>query len=179
MAHNLKKGDSVYIVFRDGEAVLDGRNCPRMYKCEAHFERNYPEYIDDKTELVEYAPVSENSISEAVGKKVYKISELVYMLQCSESTIRKYITSGRLAGQKVGDNWLVTGENLDKFLNGETTNNVKGSSDEYVIRIRDAAYALAVAARDDSNVKHIMHELLMIANHMEVMQRMGKRKDDE
>lgn len=58
MASKIKKGESIYIPFIDGESVLDSQNRPRMYKSVEQFKKSYPGYREGApNELVEYAPV--------------------------------------------------------------------------------------------------------------------------
>lgn len=56
MARNIKRGESIYIPFLDGEAVLDSQNRPRTYKSVEQFKKCYPAFRLEKPELVEYAP---------------------------------------------------------------------------------------------------------------------------
>lgn len=58
-------------------------------------------------------------IVEGIGGRVYSLQELAEMFKLTERTIRGYITSGRLAGQKVGQTWYVTSASLSRFLEGE------------------------------------------------------------
>lgn len=48
---------------------------------------------------------------------------------------------------------------------------------EYIERLRTAGRGLAKAAAEDAGVKRIMHEVLVIANSLEVMERMGARHE--
>lgn len=57
MARGIKRGESIYIPFLNGEAVLDSQNRPRTYKSVEQFKKCYPRHRTEKPELVEYAPV--------------------------------------------------------------------------------------------------------------------------
>jgi hypothetical protein len=50
---------------------------------------------------------------------------------------------------------------------------------EYIVRLRMAARALYRAAMEDSTVKEVMHEVLVISNNLEMIQKMEGRKSDE
>ena len=52
-----RKGDSIYIPFRDGETIYDSQLKPRMYKSIVSYERHYG--IKPDVELIEYAPIIE------------------------------------------------------------------------------------------------------------------------
>ena len=52
--------------------------------------------------------------------KVYNLTELEPVLGVTHRTLLNYIKDGRLKGVKIGGKWKVSGENLRKFINGET-----------------------------------------------------------
>lgn len=54
----LRQGAHIYILFRDGCAVLDVSCKPRMFKSAKRFAQCYPDQTDGVT-IVEYAPVRE------------------------------------------------------------------------------------------------------------------------
>lgn len=51
--------------------------------------------------------------------KLYSVRELDKLLPITPLTIRAYIRKGKIKGHKIGVNWYVSKENLDKFLSGE------------------------------------------------------------
>lgn len=55
-----------------------------------------------------------------LGKKqFYNVEALSKMLFIPVDTVRKYIREGKIKSIKVGKRYLVSVENLDKFLSGE------------------------------------------------------------
>ena len=52
--------------------------------------------------------------------KLYTLPELEKMLTVSNRTLLNYIKDGRLKAVKIGGKWLVSEDNLKKFLNGDT-----------------------------------------------------------
>ncbi|MBA7672215.1 hypothetical protein ES703_80389 [subsurface metagenome] len=55
-----------------------------------------------------------------IGKKqFYNVKTLSEMLFVPVDTVRKYIREGKIKAIKVGKRYLVSLENLDKFLSGE------------------------------------------------------------
>ena len=59
MASHIKKGESIFIPFRDGISISDSQLKPRMYKTIQAFEKSFPSYYlgTAGVELVEYAEV--------------------------------------------------------------------------------------------------------------------------
>lgn len=51
----------------------------------------------------------------------YDVKELAEILKLYPVTVRLYIKTGRLKGQKVGARWYVTDENVKRFLGGAPT----------------------------------------------------------
>lgn len=56
---------------------------------------------------------------EIEGIKFYTIAELTAILKVTPQTIRRYIKTGRLKGQRVGRPTLITEKSLHKFLGVE------------------------------------------------------------
>lgn len=54
------------------------------------------------------------------GLKVYSLTEIEPILGVTHRTLLTYIKDGRLKGVKIGGKWKVSGENLRKFINGES-----------------------------------------------------------
>lgn len=52
--------------------------------------------------------------------KVYSLTEIEPILGVTHRTLLTYIKDGRLKGVKIGGKWKVSGENLRKFINGES-----------------------------------------------------------
>lgn len=52
--------------------------------------------------------------------KVYTLTEIEPILGVTHRTLLSYIKDGRLKGVKIGGKWKVSGENLRKFINGES-----------------------------------------------------------
>lgn len=59
MASHIKKGESIFIPFRNGKSIADSQLKPRMYKTMQAFQKAFPgHYLGTKdVELVEYAEV--------------------------------------------------------------------------------------------------------------------------
>lgn len=55
---------------------------------------------------------------------VYELPEVAEMLRLHLDTLRRYIREGRLRAAKVGKTYLVTEENLQDFLKGNTIQNL-------------------------------------------------------
>lgn len=61
-----------------------------------------------------------NRTAELEALKVYSLTELEPILGVTHRTLQAYIKNGRLKGVKIGGKWKVSGENLRKFINGES-----------------------------------------------------------
>ena len=61
-----------------------------------------------------------NRTSELEELKVYSLTEIEPILGVTHRTLSTYIKDGRLKGVKIGGKWKVSGENLRKFINGES-----------------------------------------------------------
>lgn len=61
-----------------------------------------------------------NRASELEELKVYSLAEIAPILGVTHRTLLTYIKDGRLKGVKIGGKWKVSGENLRKFINGES-----------------------------------------------------------
>ena len=61
MASFIKRGESIFIPFRDGQSISDSQMRPRMYKTIKTFEKSFPVHYlkKDGIELVEYAEVKQ------------------------------------------------------------------------------------------------------------------------
>ena len=65
--------------------------------------------------------MAENKRTEALEElKVYSLTEIEPILGVTHRTLLTYIKDGRLKGVKIGGKWKVSGENLKKFVNGES-----------------------------------------------------------
>lgn len=51
--------------------------------------------------------------------KFYSLEEVSEILDVTVRTLYRYIKDERLKANKVGGRWLVTQENLEKFIKGE------------------------------------------------------------
>lgn len=51
--------------------------------------------------------------------KMYTLPELEEMLTISNRTLLTYIKEGKLKAVKIGGKWLISEDNLKKFLNGD------------------------------------------------------------
>lgn len=58
--------------------------------------------------------------AELEALKVYSLTELEPILGVSHRTLLNYIKDKRLKGVKIGGKWKVSGDNLKKFINGES-----------------------------------------------------------
>jgi excisionase family DNA binding protein len=61
-----------------------------------------------------------NRTSELEELKVYSLTEIEPILGVTHRTLLTYIKDGRLKGVKIGGKWKVSGENLRRFVNGES-----------------------------------------------------------
>lgn len=61
-----------------------------------------------------------NRTNELEELKVYSLTEIAPILGVTHRTLLTYIKDGRLKGVKIGGKWKVSGENLRKFINGES-----------------------------------------------------------
>lgn len=52
--------------------------------------------------------------------KVYTLTEIEPILGVTHRTLLNYVKDGRLKAVKIGGKWKVSGENLRKFINGES-----------------------------------------------------------
>lgn len=51
--------------------------------------------------------------------KIYSMNEVAKILKVSKRTIYDYIKSGELKVKKIGGKWIITEENLKKFIETE------------------------------------------------------------
>ena len=79
---DIKRGESIFIPFRNGTSIYDSQCKPRMYKTIKGFEKHFPSrYLgNDGIELVEYAEVVHGQwipvpSSDMMTGKAYKCSE--------------------------------------------------------------------------------------------------------
>lgn len=65
--------------------------------------------------------MAENKRTEDLEElKVYSLTEIEPILGVTHRSLLTYIKDGRLKGVKIGGKWKVSGENLKKFVNGES-----------------------------------------------------------
>jgi excisionase family DNA binding protein len=50
---------------------------------------------------------------------VYDLKEIETMLKVTRRTLLSYIKAGKLTATKIGGKWIVTRENLERFINGK------------------------------------------------------------
>ncbi len=55
--------------------------------------------------------------NKVAGHKVYTLEELSGQLGIHVGTMRRYVRNGRIVAQKIGKRYLVTQENIDRFVN--------------------------------------------------------------
>lgn len=53
------------------------------------------------------------------GIKMHTSREVAEIIGIHESTVRNYIKKGKLQGARIGANYMVTEENMMKFIQGE------------------------------------------------------------
>ena len=58
--------------------------------------------------------------SELEAIRLFTLTEIEPILGVTHRTLLTYIKDGRLKGVKIGGKWLVSEDNLKKFLNGDT-----------------------------------------------------------
>ena len=51
--------------------------------------------------------------------KIYSMKEVATILDVTERTLYSYIKNGKLKAKKIGGKWMITEENLKKFINAE------------------------------------------------------------
>jgi excisionase family DNA binding protein len=51
--------------------------------------------------------------------KIYSMKEVSQILKVTERTLYTYIKDGKLKVQKIGGKWIITEENLKKFIKAE------------------------------------------------------------
>ena len=51
--------------------------------------------------------------------KIYSMREVSEILKVTERTLYNYIKEGRVKVQKIGGKWIITEENLRKFIKAE------------------------------------------------------------
>lgn len=51
--------------------------------------------------------------------KVYTLTDIENIVGVSHRTLLTYVKENRIKANKIGGKWIVTEENLTKFLNGE------------------------------------------------------------
>jgi len=76
----------------------------------------------DKIKYIKYKGVlgTMNTKTIKIGQKqFYNVEALSKMLFIPVDTVRKYIRKNRIKAIKVGKRYLVSEDNLDKFLSGE------------------------------------------------------------
>lgn len=73
-------------------------------------------YIKYEGRALEIMPIKTIKIRE---KQFYNVENLSKMLFIPVDTVRKYIRKGRIKAIKIGKFYLVSEENLQKFLDGE------------------------------------------------------------
>jgi len=52
-------------------------------------------------------------------KELYSVKELEKILPITPLTIRQYLRSKKIKGQKIGKNWYVSKQDLEAFLEGD------------------------------------------------------------
>ena len=56
-------------------------------------------------------------------KKLYTVKETAYMTGYAITTIRDYVRAGEIKGEKVGNNWRFTEEQIKEFLDKKKKGN--------------------------------------------------------
>lgn len=51
--------------------------------------------------------------------KLYTLKEISELLKVTQRTLLSYLKEGKLKGQKIGGKWIISDENLHKFINGD------------------------------------------------------------
>lgn len=51
--------------------------------------------------------------------KLYTLKEISELLKVTQRTLLSYLKEGKLKGQKIGGKWIISEENLHKFINGD------------------------------------------------------------
>ena len=49
--------------------------------------------------------------------KLYNLKEVSELLKVTQRTLLTYLKEGKLKGQKIGGKWIISEENLHKFIN--------------------------------------------------------------
>lgn len=78
MASHIKRGESLFIPFRNGQSISDSQCKPRMYKSVANFEKSFPAHNHGTKgiEMVEYVEVRHGEWQQnPYCKRIYFCSE--------------------------------------------------------------------------------------------------------
>ena len=51
--------------------------------------------------------------------KLYTLKDVAELLKVTQRTLLTYLKEGKLKGQKIGGKWIISEENLHKFINGD------------------------------------------------------------
>ena len=51
--------------------------------------------------------------------KLYTLKQISELLKVTQRTLLTYLKEGKLKGQKIGGKWIISEENLHKFINGD------------------------------------------------------------
>lgn len=89
MATQIKKGQSVFFLFKDGKTMYDSQMKPRMYLTRKGYEQHTRTPIEIGAELIEYAPARHGKWN----GEGYECSECGYLL-CNIMDADSYFSSG-------------------------------------------------------------------------------------
>lgn len=64
--------------------------------------------------------MNEKQIIQEADPQIYYLKDLEKILRVSNRSLLRYIKADKLKATRIGKRYMVTRENLDKFLRGET-----------------------------------------------------------
>ena len=94
MASCIKRGESLFIPFRNGQSIMDSQLKPRMYKSMQNFAKAFPthNYGTENIEVVEYAEVKHGEwklVSET--HQMFDDVDEIFFVECPFCQRREYV----------------------------------------------------------------------------------------
>jgi len=84
-------------------------------------------YSSIKSRKNEHKRGKTNTLTKESKMEILTTQEVAEMLQCEIKTARRYFRAGAIPGVRIGKEWRVRKETLQKFLEQKATQNTKGS----------------------------------------------------
>ena len=109
MANTIKKGESLFIPFKNGESIYDSQLKPRMYKTKEQYDKYSYRFGD--AEMVEYVEVVH-------GRWVYNTDDFTPAYRCSACGYNKPMIAGEKVSQGAMNYCSNCGAKMDGDGNG-------------------------------------------------------------